>query len=126
MIVLDCSAVLAILLGQVPASVLDPEETWHAPQLLDVELVSAIRGHLLGGQLTLERARGALADYDDLDIRRWPTSPESGIRSLDLAHNISAYDAAYVVLAEALGATLVTRDRKLAAAASGLVPITVL
>jgi predicted nucleic acid-binding protein len=68
------------------------------------------------GTLTASRAEGAIEDLMDLRITRYPhllLLP----RIWQLRHNLSAYDAAYVVLAEKLGATLLTRDAKLASAA---------
>jgi len=89
-------------------------EDLHAPTLLDYEVVYAVRGLTLAGHLSEARASDALIDFNDLPIRRWPSADALRQRAFQLRHNISTYDAAYVVLAEALRAPLVTRDRRLA------------
>jgi predicted nucleic acid-binding protein len=89
-------------------------EELHAPTLIDFEIVSALRGLTLGGQLSAERAEDLLTDFDDLRIERWPAEDALRRRAFQLRHNLSAYDAAYVVLAEALDCVLVTRDVRLA------------
>jgi len=67
----------------------------------------------LHGELTVTRAADALTDFDDLDIRRWPAGDGLRRRAFQLRDNLSAYDAAYVALAEALGCPLLTRDIRL-------------
>lgn len=86
----------------------------HAPSLLDFEVVSALRGLTLGGKISAARAGEALADFDALPIERWPSAPPLRQRAFDLRENLSAYDAAYVVLAETLQCPLLTRDSRLA------------
>jgi predicted nucleic acid-binding protein len=86
----------------------------HAPALLDFEVVSAIRGLTLGGILSAARAEDTLADFDALPVRRWPSAPALRRRAFSLRQNLSAYDAAYIALAEALGCPLLTRDARLA------------
>lgn len=85
--------------------------TWWAS---DYEIVSALRGLVLAGRLTDARAQDLLTDFEDLPIRRWASADALQRRAFQLRHNISAYDAAYVVLAEALGCTFLTRDARLA------------
>lgn len=123
--VIDASVVVDLLVGPDRAEVLDalPKGAWHAPSLLDVEVVSALRGLVLGGHLSRPRAYDALGDFDDLGFTRWPVDSAVRTRLLDLADNLSAYDATYVVLGQALDAPLLTRDRRLAAAARGMVKI---
>jgi predicted nucleic acid-binding protein len=89
-------------------------EELHAPILLDFEIVSALRGLTLGGQLSAARAQDALTDFDDLAIQRWPSGAALRLRAFSLRDNLTAYDAAYVPLAEALRCPLVTRDARLA------------
>lgn len=85
----------------------------HAPTLVDLEVVSALRGLTLGGDLSAGRAEDLLTDLDDLTIERWPAADVLRRRAFQLRHNVSAYDAAYVALAEALECPLVTRDARL-------------
>ncbi len=92
------------------------DEELHAPALLDFEVVSALRGHLLGGRLDEVRADEALEDFAALRIERHQMTNALG-RLLDLRENLTAYDAAYVVLALGLQAPLVTLDRKMVEAA---------
>lgn len=86
----------------------------NAPQLLDAEMASILRGHLLGRKLTAARADEMWADYISFPMIRHPMA-QSGFRVLELAHNLTAYDAQYVVLAEALECPLYTDDAKFAA-----------
>lgn len=95
-----------------------------APALLDFEVVAAFRGLLLGGHLSSADADAALIDYGDLRIERWPSADAFRRRILELGH-LSGYDAAYVVLAEALGCPLVTRDRRLARSSGQLITVRV-
>ena len=85
----------------------------HAPALLDSEVVSALRGLTIGGQISPARAEDALSDFDALPIQRWPSSAPLRRRAFALRDNLSAYDAAYVALAEALECPLMTRDARL-------------
>jgi predicted nucleic acid-binding protein len=121
MIVVDASAVLDMLLRTPAARALekwlfDPEQTLHAPHLLDVEVAQVIRRYAARGEIDNDRGRAALADLADPPLYRYPHDfllP----RVWDLRNNLTAYDAVYVALAEALDAPLLTRDRHLAAAA---------
>ena len=119
MIVLDASAVLEVLLNtsagaRISARVFAEGETLHAPHLLDLEVAQVLRRYFLSGELAGERAGQALEDLMDLRLVRYPHEPFLP-RIWDLRSNFTAYDAAYLALAEALYATLVTRDRGLAA-----------
>jgi predicted nucleic acid-binding protein len=120
-IVVDASALLEALLRMPAAEAVEerlfaPRETLHAPHLIDVEVAQVVRRFAAAGEVDGERGRAALADLADLRLSRYP----HGLllpRIWDLRHNLSAYDAVYVALAEALDAPLLTRDRRLAAAA---------
>lgn len=120
MIVVDASAVIEILLRTpaakaVEARMFDPAETLHAPHLLDVEVAQVIRRYAVGGMIDADRGRVALDDLVDLPVRRYSHAVLLP-RVWELRNNFTAYDAVYVALAEALDATLLTRDTRLAAA----------
>src|SRR6267154_3743872 len=120
MIVVDASALLEALL-RTPAAkavekwLFDPRQTLHAPHLLDIEVAQVIRRYSANGEIDSERGRAALADLADFPFRRYPHDFRLP-RVWDLRNNLTAYDAVYVALAEALDAPLLTRDQRLAAA----------
>lgn len=118
MIVLDASAAIELLLWtglgtRVAQRIADPDETLHAPHLIDVEVAQVLRRFVLSAQLAAERAETALADLEQLDVNRYPHGPLLP-RAWELRDNYTAYDAVYVALAEAIGARLLTCDRRLA------------
>ena len=88
------------------------DEELYAPALLDFEVASALRWHARGGKLEPTRLDEAIDDFTALRIERHPMT---GLLDhiLTLRNNFTAYDAAYVVLAQALNAPLVTSDAKL-------------
>ena len=116
MIVLDASAAVELLLQTAKGAplaerLLAPDASVHAPHLLDVEVAQVLRRFVAHGEVDAERARQALADLVDLPLQRYShvlLMP----RIWELGHNLTAYDAAYVALAEALGATLLTGDAR--------------
>jgi len=118
MIVLDASAAVDWLL-QTPAGqrienrIYSRNETLHAPHLLDLEVTQVLRRLVQQGVVPAYRADEAVRDLLDLRVNRYAHFVLLP-RIWQLRHNFSAYDAAYLVLAEKLGATLVTRDRRLA------------
>jgi predicted nucleic acid-binding protein len=119
-IVIDASAVLEVLLRTPAASAIEARlfaagESLHAPHLLDVEVAQVLRRYQAAGSIDADRGREALADLVDLPIGRYPHHLFLP-RIWELRHNVTAYDAAYLALAEALQAPLLTRDRRLAAA----------
>jgi predicted nucleic acid-binding protein len=89
--------------------------TLHAPQLLDVEVAQVLRRYVLRGDLAAGDGAMRLAVLKQFPVARYSHGPLLD-RIWTLRSNLTAYDAAYVALAEALGATLVTRDARLAAA----------
>lgn len=120
MIVLDASAAIDWLL-QTPAGrrieqrIYTRHDTLHTVHLLDVEFAQVLRRMVREGTLAARRAEQAVEDLMALRIARYaPVLLLS--RIWKLRHNLSAYDAAYVALAEELRAPLITRDQKLAAA----------
>lgn len=120
MIVVDASALLEFLLpttvqAGIGSLLFSPGETLHAPHLLDIEVAHVIRRHTGHGVIDAGRGSLALVDFANLPIRRYPHSALLP-RIWALRDNLTAYDAAYVALAEALDAPLLTCDRRLAAA----------
>jgi predicted nucleic acid-binding protein len=118
MIVLDASAALELLLRAADrtglvARILRSGESIAAPHLLDLEVAQVLRRFVVAGELTAARAREAIEDHLAMGIARYP---HDGLldRIWELRVNCTAYDAAYVALAEALDAVLVTCDRRLA------------
>lgn len=120
MIVLDASVLLEVVLRTPAAAaaerrIFQPDETLHAPHLIDIEVAQVLRRYAMSGAIDEARGRDALADLVDFPLRRYSHDvllPRLWI----LRANLTAYDAAYVALAEALDAPLLTRDRRLAAA----------
>jgi len=120
MIVLDASAAIDWLLqtsaGQrIEKRIYSRNESLHAPQLLDLEVTQVLRRLERQGAIPRHRADEAVRDLLDLRVTRYPHLVLLP-RIWQLRHNFSAYDAAYIVLAEKLGAALVTRDGGLASA----------
>ena len=118
MIVVDASVVIEVLLRLETAdAVLDrifaSGETLHAPQLIDVEVAQVIRRYWRAGDISARRGAEAVQDLVDLPVQRYAHEPLIA-RVWELRHNVAAYDATYIALAEALDAPLLTRDRALA------------
>lgn len=121
MIVTDASAVIEVLLRlrdakEVESHLLDQRHTLHAPHLLDIEVAQVVRRHAANGKISPRQGRTAIENLVDMPILRYPHDALVG-RVWELRGNLSAYDAIYVALAEALNAPLLTRDRRLADAA---------
>lgn len=83
------------------------------PDLLRVEVTSVLRRHANSGQLTVEQAESAVGDLLAFPITVFPTTPLL-VRVWELRHNLTAYDACYVALAEAIQQPLLTADHRLA------------
>ena len=124
MLVVDASAITELLLRRaagraVEERLRDHDFDLHAPHLLDVEVLSALRRVVAAGDASAERAGYAVTDLLDLPLERYP---HDGLapRIWALRANFSAYDATYLALAEAItdgGAPLLTADARLARAA---------
>jgi predicted nucleic acid-binding protein len=118
-IVIDSSAVLEALAARDPAAGLverlAEDGDLHAPHLIDTEVLHALRRMLRRGQLSGERAHDARTDFADLTLVRYPHEPLND-RVWELRENLTAYDATFVALAEALDSPLITCDARLAAA----------
>jgi predicted nucleic acid-binding protein len=119
-IVADASALFDVLrrrptAAPITARLLDSGLALHVPHLIDMEVAHVVRRHAADGDIAPNRGHQMLADLVDLPLLRHPHDwllP----RVWELRHNLTAYDAVYVALAEALDAPLVTRDVRLAAA----------
>lgn len=121
MIVLDASAVVAVLLGPAPEAerirekVEGPGESLHVPHVMDLEVLHALRRQVLLGTLSSVRSAEAVEDLKNIAFVRYPHATLVD-RIWGLKNTLTAYDAAYVALAEALDAPLVTMDARLARA----------
>jgi len=124
MIVADASVILAWLLRlgsvRVPA-----DEHIHVPYLIDTEIANALRGHVRRGELDQRSGREILYALRWLGITRHGTFSMLD-RVWELRHNLSADDASYVALAEALQCPLVTGDARISRAPGLRCPVTVL
>jgi len=113
-IVVDASAMLEFLLqtplgARVEARLFRDAEEFHAPHLVDVEVTQGLRRLVRAGEVTPTRAAEALADLVELDLHRHPHL-DLLTRAWHLRDNVTAYDAVYLSLAEALDATVITCD----------------
>lgn len=120
MIVLDASAAVEWLLVRDGAAAVadrfrDLDVTVHAPSLIGVEVTAALRDLVIGRHMSAARASAALGDLTSADIALHDPTPLLA-RAWELRANLTPYDAVYVALAEALGASLVTTDARLARA----------
>ena len=128
MIVVDASAALDGLLDaarhtQIATHLSGLSAPLAAPDLIDVEVMSVLRRWERAGEITTTRARQALDDLNALPIVRYPGRALLD-RAWKLRHNVTAYDAQYVALAQILPAELLTTDVRMAdAAAKGRVAV---
>ena len=118
MIVVDASALLEFLLQtplgtRVESRLFRDRDEFHAPHLADVDVTQGLRRLVRAGEVSPARAAEAIADLADLDLHRHPHA-DLLMRAWKLRENLTAYDAMYVALAEALGAPLLTCHRPLA------------
>ena len=117
MIVIDASALLELLLGTERAApvaerALATDEWLHAPHLLDIEIAQAMRRLVHLKEISSSRAQQALDDCQGFVIERYPHQ-DLLPRIWQLRNSMTAYDGAYIALAEALSAPLLTCDGKL-------------
>jgi predicted nucleic acid-binding protein len=123
-IVLDASAAVLALLNDGDARQSLAREITAVPHLADSEVAHALRSQVLRGTVRAPDAQAALARWARLGLRRFAVV---GLldRIWELRDNVTAYDATYVALAEALGCGLVTADGRLAQAPGPTCPVTV-
>lgn len=121
MIVIDAGVLTDFLLGRPAAleavlNALDgrEQEPLHAPELIEPETLNALRGLIRGGDISTERACEAVTDLAGVRLIRYPHAPLRP-RVWELRDRLTAYDASYLALAEALDAVLVVGDRALVA-----------
>lgn len=124
MIVLDASAALSGLMNAGPARESMAVEQLHAPHLVDSEVASGLRRQVASGRIATDDGWAALDAWRRLGLTRYATH---GLleRIWGLRHNLSAYDAGYVALAESLACSLVTADARISRAPGIRCPITV-
>ena len=124
MIVVDASAMVEALVGRSPtAALLDAlAGDISAPHTLDVEVLSVLRGLVLGRKITPAIADQARRDYFAFTIARHELEPLAD-RIWHLRHQFTAYDASYLALATALGCPLYTCDATLIGAPGSEVPL---
>jgi predicted nucleic acid-binding protein len=120
MLVVDTSAVLEALAAGAADSVLlerlSQDGDLHAPHLIDTEVLHALRRMVMRNAIDEARADDARTDFAQLPLVRYPHKPLSD-RVWELRDNLTAYDATFVALAEALAVPLITCDARLASAA---------
>jgi len=120
MLVVDASCLAEVLVGGPQAEdvrrrlATDPDQV--APHIVDVEVFGVIRRHYQQGSLDRTAALQALEDLEDWPGERFGHRRLLG-RAWELRDSVRGWDAMYVALAESLGATLLTLDRRLASAA---------
>jgi predicted nucleic acid-binding protein len=119
-IVVDASCVVEVLLRTDSADAIESrwrrEGSLHAPEIVDLEVLQVMRRLVALREVSEDRAALALGMLERLALRRWSHGPLRR-RAWALRRNLTAYDAAYVALAEHLECSLITRDSRLARSA---------
>jgi len=123
-IVVDASAVLLALLEDGDVRAMLSQETLVSPHLIDVEIVHALRRQVLRGEIDAALAAGAIQAWGQMGVERIGATGLLG-RIWELRENLTAYDATYVALAEAMEVPLVTSDARLAQAPGPRCPMVV-
>lgn len=130
MIVVDASVLVDALIddgsgGDLARSALSEDLHWAAPAHLVIETISVIRGRLLGGKLQARRADEAIAALVELEMDQIDVLPLTH-RIWELRNNLTAYDAAYLAVAEEFDCALLTSDARLARANGPRCPVQLL
>ena len=110
----DASAVVEVLLNtpsapRIADRIFQAAESLHVPHLLDLEVAQVVRRAVLRGDIPALRGNDALDSLAKPAVTRYPHE-QFLPRIWELRHNLTAYDAVYVALAESLAAPLITRD----------------
>lgn len=118
--VLDASGAIELLLNtaagqRLAARLAEEHDVIHVPHLIDVEIAHVLRRYVRRGTLNEQRGALALNHWRNLDLERYPHEPFLD-RVWQLRDSLSAYDAVYVALAEALSTVLLTGDQRLVGA----------
>ena len=124
MIVADASLLANYLNPLAPANeaeaVYRKDADWHAPSLWSSELRNTLLKYLRAGILAVSHAEAIMEDAAAVVGTREHAAISAQVLGAAMTYKISAYDAEYIALAKNLGVPLVTFDRKLANAASGI------
>ena len=127
--VLDASVVVELVLGtwvgtRVRERLHDPSISLHGPELLDLEVLNVLRRYVQTGAVAADRAEAAVRRLGELDLQRHRHGPMLP-RVWSRRANLTAYDAAYVALAEVVRAPLLTTDARLSRAPGLSIPVEV-
>ena len=125
--VLDASVVVELVLGtrigaRIRERLHDPRISLHGPELLDLEVLNVLRRYVRAGTVAADRAEAAVRRLDELDLQRHRHGPMLP-RIWSWRANLTAYDAAYVALAEVVDCPLLTTDARLSKAPGLRVPV---
>jgi predicted nucleic acid-binding protein len=116
-IVVDASLIFHLIVDGPKASeaieALEKQGTMVAPQLIDLEILNALRKQRMANRVSRERIEQALGDFNAIAIERYPTH-HLNTRIWELCDNLTPYDACYVALAESLEIPLYSLDRRMA------------
>ena len=128
-LVLDASVVVELVLvtrtaAEIRRRLASPAISLHSPELVDLEVLNVIRRHVQANRVAPDRATAAVRSLSQLDLQRHRHGPMLR-RIWDRRSNLTAYDAAYVALAEILYGPLLTTDRRLARSPNLRIPVEV-
>lgn len=121
MIVVDTSTLVTFFLGANHSGphvrkALGAEPRWAAPEHQPAEFLNVLRGLVLGHKITQDEATSVLERWSATHVEKLPYNPVVIARIWELRNNVSAYDAAYVAVAEKHDLALVTSDARLVSA----------
>ena len=125
--VLDASVVVELVLGtrtgaRIRERLHDPRISLHGPELLDLEVLNVLRRYVRAGTVAADRAEAGVRRLEELDLQRHRHGPMLP-RIWSWRANLTAYDAAYVALAEVVDCPLLTTDARLSKTPGLPVPV---